>query len=213
MTCLSSYDAAAKLRKVGLRVAGTQGRGISKLALFRSFFLLSPGSSVPAWKGAPPFIPPIAFSGPFSIYLKYRTLTSVSRAPTAMVTFSWVCLLSEVGHGGGDAANRMTTGTLQRHRFPPAAVSLSSLVYSAHWPGGCHWERLSSHREGCRGHSAHRQNLCPPRSGWFLQPHLAGTSRDLFGPGFHLSPQPDPLTPGERTGRDVCPSGKQCWPQ
>lgn len=40
MTCLSSYDAAAKLRKVGLRVAGTQGPWDLKARSF-PFFLSS----------------------------------------------------------------------------------------------------------------------------------------------------------------------------
>lgn len=66
-----------------------------------------------------------------------------------------------------------SSGVLDWQMFLPAAVSFSSLVYSAHWPGRSPWGRLSPQGEGCWGHSIRHQSLCPPHSGWFLQPHLA----------------------------------------
>lgn len=66
-----------------------------------------------------------------------------------------------------------SSGVLEWQMFLPTAVSCSFLVSCAHWPGRSHWGRLSPQGEGCWGHSIRHQSLCPPHSGWFLQPHLA----------------------------------------
>lgn len=116
-----------------------------------------------------------------------------------------------------------SSGVLEWQVFLPAAVSFSSLAYSAHRPGRCHWARLSPHGEGCWGHSIRHQSLCPPHSGWFLQTHLAESLGIPRAPSSTHSPQERgpagasvylriSVGPNEASpAKDPCSLNAGCW--
>lgn len=93
----------------------------------------------------------------------------------------------------GHSAQVGSPEVLERHPPLPAAVSLSSLVNSAHWPSRCHGGGTHLKGEGCWRHSI--QHLCPPYSGWFLHPHLTESLGIPQALSSNLSQQLEPTHP------------------